>query len=638
MFIAGDGRATRKSLERKQMNEAQLQFQAGLTALGQNRVAAALSAFVRAAQLAPHAAPAHHMVGIALQRLGRLAEADQAISRAIALDPKDPDYFSNRALVRCGQEQFALAIADAETAVRLSPTHVGGLCNLGLAQQGAKQYAAAAATFTRLIEIAPSFASAIDNASLAVRSLDDPDEALLAARAFVAAAPSSSIAHSDLGHIVQAGGDVVQADEAFARAVQLAPSDLNGHSRLLFNQNYLETLPDAVRADSLRAFAEALAACATPITHLPMPGAGEKMLRLGFVSGDLREHSVSYFLQAILPALRRRGLQLVAYSTSPKTDSLTEKLRPEFVEWRNITDMSDEAAATLIGEDRIDILFDLAGHTKGSRPRLFAMRPAPIAVLWLGYSATTGNPCIDYVLGDARVLPPANEAHFTERALRMPRSFLCFSPPGTEPNDTQIARTMTFGSFNALNKVGDRTIRLWSTILGAVPGSNLLLKTKALNSEQIRRDTIKRFAALGVDPARVILLGHTPTREAHLKIYGQVHLALDPWPYSGTTTTMEALSMGVPVLTLDEGRFISRVSASLLSAAGLDEWIASDETAYIEKAVRAASNIEALIALRGGLRQQVIHSVLYDADSFAEDFDGVMRAIWRRWCGGVAEN
>jgi len=617
------------------MNSAQAQFQTGLTALSQNRVQQALSAFQNAARLAPRAAPAHHMVGIALQRLGRLDDAERAISRAIALNPAEPDFFSNRALVKCGLERFDLAMADANAALRLSPTHIGALCNLGLAQQGAKQFAAAAATFTRLIGVAPNFASAIDNASLAVRSIEDPDEGLLAARAFVAAAPGSSFAQADLGSILGASGKVEQADAAFARAVQLAPSDLIGHSRLLFNQNYLETLSDAVRADSLRAFAKAVAASATPITHRPVPEAGEKVLRLGFVSGDLREHSVSYFLLAILPALRRRGLQLVAYSTSPKTDSLTETLKSEFAEWRDITDMSDEAAATLIGEDRIDILFDLAGHTAGRRHRLFAMRPAPIAVLWLGYSATTGNPCIDYVLGDARVLPPENEAHFTERALRMPRGFLCFSAPGTEPDDTQITGNITFGSFNTLNKLSDRTIGLWSSILTEVPGSDLLLKTKALNSEQIRRHTTERFVARGVDPARIILVGHTATRDAHLKLYSRVHLALDPWPYSGTTTTMEALSMGVPVLTLDEGRFISRVSASLLSAAGLDEWIASDEATYIEKARSAASNLGALVALRGGLRQQVRQSSLYDAASFAADFDGVMRAIWRRWCAGV---
>ena len=617
------------------MGTAQEEFHAGLTALGQNRVQHALSAFELAARLAPRAAPAHHMVGVALQRLGRLAEADRAISQAIALAPGVPGFYSNRALVRCGQKEYDLAAADAETALQLSPSHVGALCNLGLAQLGSERYAAAAAAFIRLIKAAPDFAAAYDNASLAVRSIKDSDTALAAATAFAAAAPGSYLAHMDLGVVLSTIGEVERAESAFARAVELAPTRIDAHSRRLFNQNYLEGLTDAEQAASLAQFARALSAGYTPMVHHPSRDAADKALRLGFVSGDLREHSVSYFLVAILPELRRRGLQLVAYSTSTKSDAMTERLRSEFTEWRDVTDISDEAAASRVVEDQIDILFDLAGHTAGRRQGLFALRPAPISVSWLGYSATTGNPQIGYVLCDATVLPPGNEAAFTERPLRMPRGYLCFSPPGTDPDDGPVGRRMTFGSFNTLNKLSDRTIRLWSCILAAFPDSDLLLKTKALDSAAIRARTADRFAAHGIDPSRIILIGRTPTRDAHLKLYNGIHLALDPWPYSGTTTTMEALSMGVPVLTLNEGRFISRVTASLLSVAGLGDWIARDEKEYVDKAVSAASDLDTLVATRQKMLQQVRRSPLYDAASFAADFDAAVRAIWRNWCVGV---
>jgi len=575
------------------------------------------------------------MVGVTLQRIGKLAEADRAISQAISLDPSVPDFFSNRSVVRCGQREFVLAMADAEEALRLSPSHVGALCNLGLAQLGAEQYVAAHATFIRLIGVAPDFAAAYENASLAIRSIRDTDVALASARAFAAAAPRSSLAHMDLGEVLSTRGEVELAECAFARAVELAPTRVDAHSRRLFNQNYLEGLTDAERAASLAEFARALSAACTPMVHRRSPAAADKALRLGFVSGDLREHSVSYFLVAILPELRRRGLHLVAYSTSTKSDAMTERLRSEFSAWRDITDVPDEAAATLIVEDRIDVLLDLSGHTAGHRQGLFALRPAPISVSWLGYSASTGNPQIDYVLCDATVLPPGNVAEFTERALRMPRGYLCFSPPGTDPQGAPIDRRMTFGSFNTLNKLSRRTVQLWSRVLAALPESGLLLKTKALDSAATRERTADRFAAHGIDPARIILMGRTPTRDAHLKLYNDIHLALDPWPYSGTTTTMEALSMGVPVLTLNEGRFISRVTASLLSVAGMRDWIAHDADEYVDKAIRAASDVDALAAMRQTVRQQVRRSPLYDAASFAADFDAIMREVWRNWCVGL---
>ncbi len=635
VFIAGGGRATANPLERKQMNVAQLQFQAGLTALGQNRVPQALSAFETAVKLAPRAAGAHHMVGVTLQKLGRLAEAEKAITRAIELNPREPDFYSNRALVKCGQEKFDRAIFDAKAALRLDPAHVGALCNLGLAQQGARQYVAAAATFTRLIEIAPTFPSAYENASIAVRSIEDPDAALVAATAFAAAAPDNSLAHLDLGEVLAQSGDVIRAANEFALGANLAPGEFLPHSRRLFNLNYLDSLSETELAAAVGAFTKAATASVVPHRHRPDAAQSEKPLRLGFVSGDLREHSVSYFLRTVLPALGARGLHLVAYSNGKKSDALTERLKTEFDGWREIRDLSDEAVAGQIAADGIDILFDLSGHTAANRQRLFALRPAPVSVAWLGYSATTGNPGIDYVLGDARVLSPESASHFTEKPLRMPHGYLCFSPPGTEPAEVVAGGPLIFGSFNTLNKLSDRTVALWSRILTEVPGSELLLKTKALDSADIRQRTTARFVANGVDPARIVLVGHTKTREDHLKLYGRIHLALDPWPYAGTTTTMEALSMGVPVLTLDEGRFISRVSASLLATAGLEQWIAADETAYVEKAKAAAADRAALIALRSGLREQVRQSPLYDAASFAADFDAVMRGIWRDWCAGV---
>lgn len=618
------------------MNMAQEQFRLGMTHLNASRVTPALSAFQNAARLAPRAAPAHHMSGVALQRLGRLAEADAAISRAIALAPREPDFLANRSLVRSGLERFDLAIADAKAALGIAPEHVGARCNLGLAEIAKKDYVAATRTFLRLLKTAPEFASGRENLLLALRNIDDLTQALEAAEAFVSVAPSDGTAWTELGEAHHALGNQQDAVAAFRNATRLMPDDLDAHSLLLFAMNAISDLDSAVTGSALTAFGDAIRRAAVPRAKSRDVRAADKQLRLGFVSGDLREHSVSHFLLTALPALRARGFELVAYQTRSKNDAVTERLRPMFDAWHDISEVSDEAAADLIELDAIDILFDLAGHTAGRRQRLFGLKPAPVSIAWLGYSASTGNPSIDYILCNDRVLPPAAEGAFTERPLRMAGSYLCFSPMGADLAALENTERMMFGSFNTLNKLSDRTVALWSRILQAVPDSGLTLKARAFSGDEARSSTAGRFARHGISPDRLTMIERSPDRSSHLALYSRLGMALDPWPYSGTTTTMEALSMGVPVLTMNKGPFISRVSASLLEEAGLTEWIAADEDEYVAKAV-AGANPEKLAQHRSSIRNSVTQSRLYDAAAFAADFDATVRQAWRRWCTGAGE-
>lgn len=612
------------------MNRADQTFRLGLQLLGQNRVQAALDAFEQAARLAPQAAAAHHMIGIALQRLGKLDHADKAISRAIKIDGRQADYHANRSVVRCGQQNFDAAVADAKAALALAPRHLGALCNLGLAYLGAERYVAAVDAFVNAVRIAPDFLPAQENLGRAIHGLDNIDTALVAVRRFLAVTPDSAVAHGVAGTVYGLAGDARASSEAFGHLVDRQSDNLAAIQALMFQLNYVEESHEELRAATARRLAKALAN-PRAVTHRPVATDVERPLRLGFVSGDFRQHSVSQFLLSLLPELRQRGLILCAYQISQKTDSTTKQLKESFELWRDISSATDEAAAATVQRDRIDILFDLSGLTSGNRQPLFSFRPAPVAISWLGYSASTCNPAIDYILCKNFVLPAELEPWFSEQPLRMPGPYLCFAPSPVPMPEHASGDRFAFGSFNTLNKMSERTVALWSRILTAAPASKLILKTAALSSQHTREQTQQRFARNGIDPERLVLIGRTPTREDHLALYGRLGLALDPWPYSGTTTTMEALSMGVPVLTLNEGPFISRVSGSLLSAAGLDHWISATEDDYVRKAV-AAANDPGLAATRTAVRQSVLSSPVCDPVSFSRDFETTVRGAWRKWC------
>jgi predicted O-linked N-acetylglucosamine transferase (SPINDLY family) len=300
-------------------------------------------------------------------------------------------------------------------------------------------------------------------------------------------------------------------------------------------------------------------------------------------------------------------------------------------EWRSVVGMSDEAAARLIHEDGIQVLVDLSGHTAHNRLPVFAYKPAPVQVTWLGYFATTGVEAMDYILGDPYVTPEGEEHHFTERVWRLPQIYCCFSEPRYEVSVGALPALsngyVTFGSFNNLAKVNDRVISLWSRVLQAVPGSKLLLKTKALADEGVRGRVRSRFAACGVGSDRLILEGPAPRGEL-LGAYNRVDIGLDPFPYPGGTTTAESLWMGVPVLTRRGDRFLSHVGETMAYNTGQGAWVAADDAQYVQKAVSFASDLRALSALRAQLRQTVLQSPLYDAKQFAKHLTQALTQMW----------
>ncbi len=367
----------------------------------------------------------------------------------------------------------------------------------------------------------------------------------------------------------------------------------------------------------------------------------ERPLRVGYVSGDLRRHPVAFFVEPILRCHDRGQVQPVCYDSAGLDDDMNAHLRSLVPDWWNASGWSDEALAERIRADRIDILVDLSGHTARNRLLAFARRPAPIQVTAIGYVTTTGLDTMDYRLTDSLCDPGRGEDRFySERLWRLETGFNCYAPPRGLPDPGPppclTGKPPVFGCFNNLDKIGEPVIAAWAEILHGLPGARLLLKTKTLAEPNVRDRLLASFAAHGIAAERLELRDWSATLAEHFDAYREVDVALDPFPYNGTTTTCEALMMGLPVIALRGERHASRVSFSLLARLGLEGLSAADPESYVERAVALAGRPDSLAKLRHGLRHRLAGSPLCDAKRYTASLEAAYRGMWQRHCTAAA--
>lgn len=536
-----------------------------------------------------------------LAQSGQTAEARAALAGGEAFSATSPDLYFFRGTLHLVDNEFPEAIAEFSEAARLDPLNPAPLTNLGLAQFKQGDIFAAIENYRRVLELQP------DN----VR------------------------AHCNLGGAYQIRGRLDLAADSYARALEIDPDYIAAYHNRLYALSFDERCsPQAYLQEARRAGAW-MSAHARPYNHwLTDDATARRPLRIGFVSGDLRNHPVGAFLEGVVSCVDPQRLALVAYSTRPRGDQLTERIKRFFAQWHVVDALSDEQLAQKIHSDRIDILVDLAGHTAYNRLPVFAWRPAPLQVAWLGFFASTGVAEMDYILVDPVSVPHAGREYLSERPWYLPQTRLCFTPPLTgRPLDVSVLPAIrnghvTFGSFQIFSKLSASALSIWARVLEQVPGSMLRLQSWQLGYEGARQDVLQRLAAVGIGADRVRLHGGRP-RDDYLEAHGEVDIILDTFPFPGGTTTAEALWMGVPTVTRTGRTLLERQGESLLSCAGLADWVAQDEQQFIDIAVTKASDLHALALLRSQLRERVLASPLYDAKLFARHLEQAFMEMWQ---------
>lgn len=580
----------------------------------------------------------HNQFGKSLCDRGQVRDGASHFQQAIALDNKYTDAYNNLGNALSVLGVMPEAIACYWRALELQPDHATVLNNLGNTLARIGQTEEAVGCYRRALELRPDNAQMHNNLGNTLATLGRVREAIGHYERAIALRPDYAEVHGNLANALAACGRADEAFERFEQALTLTPGNDAAYSNLLLVLNASARYDAAHVCAAHRRFAERFEA---PLLASWPKHANDRLpdrpLRIGYVSSDLRTHSVAWFIEPVLANHDREQFEIYAYHGHEVEDEVSGRLRSHVTQWRRLVGLADEEVARGIEEDRIDILVDLNGHTAMNRLLVFARKPAPVQVTWLGYPNTTGLAAMDYRFTDRFADPEGmTERYHTETLWHLPESFSCYRPPESAPAVGTLPHTdsgvITFGSFNNRAKIGPEVIALWARVLQAVPCSRLMLKGKGYDDESVQEALRDAFRAHGIGAERLRLHGGYDTHAEHLRRYHEIDIALDPFPYNGTTTTCDALWMGVPVVTLEGRVHVARVGVSLLNHLGLAEWVAGSPSDYVEIAARQACNTPRLAALRRQLRARMASSPLTDAPAFTRHLESAYRSMWRHWC------
>lgn len=573
--------------------------------------------------------------GIAYQQNGRYAEAEAAYRAVLQAAPEDLEglHLLGSALQLQGKLDEAASVL--QKLVSLNPGIPEAHFSLGCILHAQGRFAGAAEKFATALELRPDFAEACSNRGNALKALGRTDDAEDCYRQALQLRPEFAEAHYNLGNVLHEQGRLDEAVTAYRAALRTRPDFSDAHSNLVYALNFLPRYdPESI----FKAHLEWGAAHGDPLRKFMQPHAnpcGEgRPVRIGYVSPNFRNHAVAYFFEPVLTHHDRDRFAIVCYSDVVRPDEVTRRLRRYQSTWRDIAGRADEEVADMIRADAIDILVDLSGHTDHNRLSLFARKPAPVQVTWNGYANTTGLSTIDYRVTDAFADPPGmTERYHTEKLVRLPEIYMCIQPPVDAPAVNHLpaleSRHLTFGSFNAASKITSQVVALWARILKAVPGSRLIMA--AVSPGRAQRRILDLFSHEEIERDRLELHGRLPFSE-FLYLHHRADIALDPFPFHGTTTTCHTLWMGLPVITLAGATHVSRVGVSFLSNVGLSDLIAQSPDDYIRIATGLAGDLERLQKLRDGLRQRMIDSPLTDAPRLTRHLEQAYLGMWKNWC------
>ena len=591
-----------------------------------------LSSYQQAVKINPNDANAHYNLGLILKKLGKSEEAKNSYQKAIEINPNFTAAYNNLGVVFKELGEFKKAISSYLKAIEIKPNYAMAYYNLGNALNDLGEFEKAISAYQKAIDINPNYADAHYNLGNRQHGLGEFKKAKISYQKAIEINSNFAKAYNKLGYLLSDLGEHDKATSACHKAIKIKPDYAQAYSMLLFNLNYkIDFDPDLylTEAKKFRANCKPKKVLSFKYKYEKKP----KKLRLGFVSADFGNHPGGFFSLSTLRELRKKDFELIAYATTDRKDEFSPHFRPLFLKWHSIEKVKDEQIVEKIFNDGIHILIDLQGHSAKNRLPIFMYKPAPIQASWLG-QGSTGIPEIDYFIGSTHLTPKNEEGHYIEKVVRLPEISQCFTPPDFDVKINNLPalknKFITFGSLNKLTKISKETVSLWSKILSSIPNSKLLLKSRELKNPEIVKNTYERFNKNKINKNRLILQGESKTRKEVFEIYNQIDIALDPFPFQGNTSTIEAVWMGVPVITLRGNRYLFHFGESINSNLNMYDWIAKNQEEYISKAVKFSSDLDALSKLRMNLRQTALQSPVFNAPRFAEHFSNMLWEMWKK--------
>jgi predicted O-linked N-acetylglucosamine transferase (SPINDLY family) len=601
----------------------------------QGKLIEAEESYRKMIELKPDLAEAYNNLGNILNEQGKLIEAEESFKKAITLKPGYFEVYYNMGIMFNDQRKYKEAELSYKKALTLKPDHIETHNNLGNTFKEQGKFDAAEANYKKALTLKPDHVEVHNNLGCMLNEQGKFVEAEISFRKAITLNSDYTEAYSNLGNTLQGLGKIEEAIENYDKAIKVKIDYSNAYHNKNLCLNYSSSYsPLYVYRQHLK-FEKQFGEIKTKPTHrVNIIKKPNERLRIGYVSGDFREHSVAYFFKPLLENHNDHVVETFCYYNNIFVDKMTKNLMKASDHWRSIFGITNFEVSKMIKSDKIDILVDLSGHTDNNNLLAFAQKPAPIQVTWLGYPNTTGLSAIDYRFTDL-ITDPIGETDkiHSEKLFRLANGFLCFQGNKKVLFQSELPQShkdyITFGSFNNSSKITPEVIKIWSKILHLVPKSRLILKCSKFKYN--KDHFFKLFKSKDLTQDRIHLYEHVPSTNDHLKLYNSIDIGLDPFPYNGTTTTCEALWMGVPVITLLGDRHAGRVGASILTNVGLKDFIARDIDSYIKLAVEISANTKYLKEIRKTLRKKMLKARLCDAHSFAKDIESAYKEIWYKY-------
>lgn len=565
------------------------------------------------------------------------ARAEAFLDLAIALDDTHADATFLAGAVAARTNRLQLAFDLISIAIYRTPDRALYFAGLGALLMMMEDLDGALSALEKALELDPGLAVAHSNIAGFLHKRSRFAEAMHHADRALEIDPNCAAAYVNRGQVLKSLGRLHESIAAMDRAIALAPRDIAAHSNRLFIKLYAGDIPAEDYAADARAFGASFADPLLRRRAFTNDRDPNRKLKVGFVSADLCSHAIARFLEPFLEKFDRDAFETHAYMTRAAEDGLSLRMKPLFDHWLNVAGISDDETADRIEADRIDILVDLSGHSAGHRLLVFARKPAPVQVTWMGHPATTGLAAMDYRLTDTVQDGEGCDALHTEALWRLPRvsatyRFADETPPVRERPPFADNGYITFGVLNRFEKVSDAALRSWGRILAAVPDARLFMVVGDIDTPELRGQVDERLARAGIELDRLIL--HPRVTSGYFELYHNVDIGLDPFPYNGGTTSCDTLSMGVPFVTLCGATAPGRAGAVVLGAVDLDELVATSEDQYVATAIALATDRERLTRLRCGLRERLLASPMTDNARLANEVGKAFRAMWIRWAAG----